>query len=312
MTRRHSAALLPFLLAGALSFMGCGQEASPSEGMSPPDAEGDEGIVRASDTIPVGVSQSASWPKTVQWCGAGGHETHGSYQWSVSWGSNQTTSGNCVSYSATGEVCGLRARVLTDGQGHTSIDTYYNLFDYRSITLSPASYSVAVNQTVSLTAPAPHGTRHCDGTGQFIWQVLSGGVWTDIPSSLNVTPWSTSSPTAGTETYRLKSTHQGNTTYSNSVTVTWSNSSIPPEASVQCVRQGATQVSCTGSVYYGGTPPYTAYWKVGNGSWQAGSMTQTLPYAYNTWYYFKVLDAASNWSYEVGCKYYNSAWACFI
>jgi hypothetical protein len=313
MIRTHVSSLLSLYLASVLTITGCGQDSAHSVGTPAQDTKADEGTVSALSTIPLSVSESASWPKTVQWCGAGGHEAHGSYQWSVSWGSNQTTTANCMSYSSASEVCGLSARVLTDNLGHTSVDTPYDLFDHRSISLSPTSYSVAVHQSVSLVAPAPHGTRHCDGTGQFIWQVLSGGVWTDIASSLNVTPWSTSSPTAGTETYRLKSTHQNNTSYSNSVTVTWSSTSTPPEAQVQCVRQGSTQVSCTGSVYYGGTPPYTAYWKVGtNGTWQQGSMTQAFPYQYNTFYYFKVLDAASNWSYEVGCKYGSMGWACFV
>ncbi|NMO16821.1 hypothetical protein HPC49_04760 [Pyxidicoccus fallax] len=254
--------------------------------------------MRAFDTIPITVMESGSWPKVVTWCGGGGHESHGSYQWSVSWGANQTTSSNCINYTANTETCGLRTRVLTDNGGHTSVDTFSNVFDYRAFSLSPSSHSVAVNQTVSLVAPAPHGTRHCDGTGQFVWQVLSGGVWTDVPASLNISPWNVSSPTAGTETYRLKSTHQGLTMYSsNTVAVTWGGVS-PLYSWHNCTRINSTTVSCTGAAQ-GGVAPYTAYWKRGNtGSWFVGSMTQTFPYAVNTPYYFRVQDSASNWSFD--------------
>jgi hypothetical protein len=299
------------LLLGLVA--GCGGPEESAQGEAPTAAEAPdtEGRVTALNTVPVSVSEGSTWPKTVTWCGVGGHETHTAYQWNVSWsGSNVTTSTNCVSYSASGEACNLRARVAADNGGHTSLDTYRTVWDYRAFTVSPSSHSLVAGQSASLVAPAPHGNRHCDGTGRFAWEVLSGGVWTEVASSVNVTPWNVSSPTAGTETYRLKCTHGGNTHYGNQVSVTWSASPPPLSAWINnCSYTSSTSITCEGAAS-GGTQPYVPSWKQDTGSWVQGTMTRTFVCKSACRIYFQVKDATN--TVADGLWAYCSAGSCAI
>lgn len=295
------------MLAGWVGMTGCG---APEETPAPQQEEVPGGRVSSLDTIPLSVNEGSTWPKTVTWCGGDGHQGHTSYQWSVSWGLNQTTSTNCVSRSVSVETCNLRARVLTDSAGHTSVDSYRSVYDYRSFSVSPSSYSLQVGQSASLVAPTPHRTRHCDVTGRFAWEVVSGGVWTEVPSSVNVTSWSVSSPTAGTETYRLKCTHGGNTHYSNQVTVTWSASvPLPPYASVECNALFST-ASCEGTVVRDGVPPYTYQWQLNGGSWQAGSTTSSFSCSPECTVGFRFVDSVGTVSISDECTYQKGGGAC--
>lgn len=234
-----------------LSFMSCiGAPDTDDEG-----SLGEASLAFTIDNTMISVSESPAnmnlWPKTVTWCVGAGHEAHGPFYWKVSWsGSLLTTPSNCISYPASFESCGLYAMLDHDSWGHTG-DTnnpkYYSVFDHRDpITISPSSYSREVGQSVALMAPAPHCARHCDGAGTTVWQVKSvNNAWSDIAPSQNLCTWSTSSPTAGIETYRLKSMHQGYLSYSNEIVVTWSPSVSTCHAEVTCPN-GST-VSCDGA-----------------------------------------------------------------
>jgi len=183
----------------------------------------------------ISASESPSWPKTVTWCVNGGHETHKNFSWKASWQStNIPTNTHCVSYQSSIEKCDLSAMVDRDYVGtgtpyHTgdiANPKRYSLFDHRpSFTLSVSpTLPVQVNQSVSLTAPFPHCQRHCDGTGTLRWwqKNANGTSWTELTAAndkCTLTVPGSSSP--GTETFKLVSTHQGQPSVSNEVTVTW-------------------------------------------------------------------------------------------
>jgi hypothetical protein len=226
-----------------------------------PDTGGAEPIAEASlaftiDASMITVTETPAdrntWPKTVTWCVGAGHQTHGSFYWKVSWSASLvSTQTNCITYATSVEICNLWAMIDHDSAGHTG-DTLnpktYSVFDHRDpikpdISPSPTAQPF-VGQSVTLTAPQPHCIRHCDGTGIIVWQVrLPNGEWWDLPGSQNVCTWAVNSPTAGTETYRLKSTHQGYVSYSNEIVVTWSDE---PMCTVQVTCPNGSVKSCEG------------------------------------------------------------------
>ena len=186
-----------------------------------------------------------TWPKTVSWCLGSGHASHvpttsnpTSVQWQVSWSTSHVpSSGPCISRTLSEETCTLNAMVVHDSDfhtGNTADPKAHIVYDHRaSFTISPSSHTVPVNQAVSLVAPGPHGTRHCDGSGSFAWQVkLGNGSWQNVSS--NVQTYTASNSTPGTETYRVRSTHQNFVSTSNEIVVTWAQ----PAAS--CTIGGAT------------------------------------------------------------------------
>ncbi len=232
----------------------------------------DKNIIAVSESPP----DRNTWPKTVTWCVGSGHETHGPFYWKVSWSNSlQQTSTNCISYTSSGEICGLYAMVDHDSAGHTgdvNNPKTYSLYDHRnpiipSIVPSPTAQPV-INQAVSFTAPVPHCSHHCDGTGSIVWQVKSqSGIWYDISGSQDVCTWSVNSSTAGTEIYRLKSTHQGYDSYSNEMAVTWV---IQPLCHAEVVCPKGNLISCDGTA---GTCSTTAYSVICDGEAQMCSCT---------------------------------------
>jgi hypothetical protein len=220
---------MAFAMVGlAMSLGGCG---GPLEAEEPGNSSEDSSNPNADDhsslsTINLTTSVTSTWPKTVTW--TSDHTTHNPHNWSVSWQSSLLqTSTNKVTRSVSSEACNLWARVSTDSLSHTSADLYRNVIDDRAISMT-SSYTVNVGSSPSIAVPTPHRTRHCGGTGSFIFQVKSGSSWIDISSSQNVSPWSPpASPTTGYETYRVKCSHsQGATHYSNEIRVTWQAASV--------------------------------------------------------------------------------------
>lgn len=194
-----------------------------------PDDDGELGEAASAITLGVTVKESPSWNKTVTFCAFNGSAAAvAPVQWQVSWSATPVTiqpgsaTSHCITTPAySGEKCALTARVLVDNNGLTSAPAAYSLFDYRVPSLSPTSLPRTTGQAATLAAPAPHDIRHCDGTGKTTWQVWNGS-WSDVGSSVNINPWSVTSNNPGSETYRLKSEHKGQTLFSsNAVTVTW-------------------------------------------------------------------------------------------
>ncbi|HVK69764.1 MAG TPA: hypothetical protein VM694_35140, partial [Polyangium sp.] len=170
----------------------------------------------ALNETPSGVN---TWPKTVTWCLVGDHAPHVrttadpiDVQWDVSWSpSDVPSSGPCISRTVSEETCNLSAMIVHDSAfhtGNTADPKAHIVYDHRaSFAILPSSYTVPVNQSVSLFAPGPHGTRHCDGSGSFVWQIkLANGTWQNVSS--NVQTYAVNNTTPGTETYRVRSTHQ--------------------------------------------------------------------------------------------------------
>jgi len=186
-----------------------------------------------------------TWPKTVTWCLGSGHESHVrttsnpiDVQWQVSWSqSNVPSSGPCISRAVSEEACDLKAMVVHDSAfhtGNTADPKAHIVYDHRtSFAILPSSHTVPLSQAVTLVAPGPHGTRHCDGSGSFVWQIkLANGTWQNVSS--NVQTYTVNNTTPGTETYRVRSTHQNFVSTSNEIVVTW----VQPPAS--CTIGGVT------------------------------------------------------------------------
>ncbi|MDI1431887.1 hypothetical protein [Polyangium sorediatum] len=207
-----------------------------------PDGYEDEGLTDEAqlafsitkDMLTVNESPSGvnTWPKTVTWCLVGDHAPHVrtpadpvDVQWDVSWSpSDVPSSGPCISRTLSEESCDSSAMVVRDSAfhtGNTADPKAHIVYDHRaSFAILPSSYTVPVNQSVSLVAPGPHGTRHCDGTGSFVWQIkLANGTWQNVSS--NVQTLAVNNTTPGTETYRVRSTHQNFVSTSNEIVVTW-------------------------------------------------------------------------------------------
>jgi hypothetical protein len=233
---------------------------APEMGERPED-EGLTAEARQAFTIDrdiISVTELGTWPKTVQWCVGGNHEMHSKFSWKVSWSSsNPVTDTKCVSYSTAGEKCNLGAMIDRDYVGATTDfhtgdianPKYYSVFDHRTsfaLSVSPTS-PVQAGQSVSLTAPSPHCERHCDGTGTlYWWQRNSNGSWTELTGQRNKCTLTVNSPSVGTETYKLTSTHQGFPSQSNEVTVTWSSCPWSGQTlcSGQCVYLAGDSCNC--------------------------------------------------------------------
>jgi hypothetical protein len=232
-------------------------------------AAGAEASEAAATISLTATTNAPSWPRQIRF--AGDH-AEAPYLWDTSWAGLTATSTTAIDAPPlNNEACNVWALVVQDtpssGLPHSSGTASVNAIDVRTpFAAGPASQSVPVNGTAYLSVPSPHAGHHCDGQGSFSWEILnqSNGTWSAISGTSNLNPAAVSSPTVGSETYRIRCNHPEGPHYSSAMTVNWVSA---PTCSVSCEETGYPQFRCTIGAS-GGVGGYTYYRNYNNDGWQ--------------------------------------------
>jgi hypothetical protein len=249
-------------VASVCSF-GCGEQRTPEV-----ETSEHEVVIQSTVTIAASVDPPPGWPRRV--CFTGDH-LHEPYLWTTSW-NGQLWDSRTTCYTPPFEHCGVWAYADRDtppsGLPHTSGNTpSANAIDVRDFTALPASQTVPINVSAALHVPELHASHHCDGQGVFSWEVYSSITqsWSAVPGTTNLNPALVSSPTTGSETYRIRCAHPDGVHFGSSMTVTFV---AAPQCAVTCVQTVYPTFRCTISVF-GGTGSYTYYANYDGGAWQS-------------------------------------------